>query len=204
MRHQYNDDLCHHCQSRKRNVLMKVSRQQVQQNRERILDAAARLFRERGVDGVSVAEVMKAAGLTHGGFYGHFDSKAELVKEALVQKRSAAWGKRVDTGSAADFANAYLSTEHRDDPGNGCPVAGLSSEAARASPDVRATLTESIRREIERLAAASPGATAARRRRAAIATYSAMVGAVVLSRIVDDRELSKEILAATRGSINLG
>jgi TetR/AcrR family transcriptional repressor of nem operon len=182
---------------------MKVSRQQVQQNRQRILDAAARLFRERGVDGVSVAEIMQAAGLTHGGFYGHFDSKAALAKEALLQKRSATWRKRADAGGARDYADAYLSTAHRDDPGNGCPVAGLSSEAARAAPEVRATLTGTIRREIERLSAVSPGATAAQRRRTAIATYSAMMGAVVLSRITDDEELSEEILAATRKSIRL-
>jgi TetR/AcrR family transcriptional repressor of nem operon len=182
---------------------MKVSREQVQQNRQRILDAAARLFRERGVDGVSVAEIMKAAGLTHGGFYGHFDSKAALVRKALLQKRSPAWRKRADTGSVSDYADAYLSTQHRDDPGNGCPVAGLSSEAARAAPEVRATLTVTISREIEHLAAASTGATAAQRRRAAIANYSAMVGAVVLSRIAGDKELSEEILAATRKSIRL-
>jgi TetR/AcrR family transcriptional repressor of nem operon len=176
---------------------MKVSREQVHKNRQRILDAAARLFRERGVDGVSVAEVMEAAGLTHGGFYGHFDSKAALAQEALQHKRSATWR------NARDFVDAYLSPRHRDDPGNGCPVAGLSSEAARASAEVRTTLTAVIARDFERLSAGSPGATAAQRRRAAIATYSAMLGAVVLSRIVDDEKLSDEILAATRKSIKL-
>src|SRR4029450_10014140 len=113
------------------------------------------LFRERGVDGVSVAEIMQAAGLTHGGFYGHFDSKAALAKGALGQKRSAPWRKRADAGGTRDYADAYLSTQHRDDPGNGCPVAGLSSEAARAAPEVRATLTATVRREIDGPAAAS-------------------------------------------------
>ena len=183
---------------------MKVSRKQVQQNRERILDAAARLFRERGVDGVSVAEIMQAADLTHGGFYGHFASKAALAQEALLQKRSATWRKRADAGGIRDYADAYLSTQHRDDPGNGCPVAGLSSEAARAAPEVRATLSTTIRREIERLGAASAGTTAVQRRRAAIASYAAMVGAVVLARIIDDEEFSEEILTATRKSIKLG
>src|SRR5262245_41594280 len=158
------------------NMVMKVSREQMEQNRQRILDAAARLFRERGVGGVSVAELMQAAGLTHGGFYGHFESKAALAKETLLQKGSASWRKRADAGGTRDYADAYLSETHRDDPGNGGPVAGLSPEAARASPDVRGTLTEPIRRELERLSAASPGAAAAQRRRAAIATYSAMVG----------------------------
>jgi TetR/AcrR family transcriptional regulator, transcriptional repressor for nem operon len=181
---------------------MKVSRQQVQQNRQRILQAAARLFRERGLGAVSVAEVMQAAGLTHGGFYGHFESKDALIREALAHHRPVRWRKRADEGATADYIDAYLSTDHRDDPGGGCPVAGLSSAAANASADVRATLTQTIQHEFERFGAAAPG-TAAQRRRAAIATYAAMVGAVVLSRIVDDRQLSKEILAATRKSIDL-
>ena len=129
--------------------------------------------------------------------------QASAGQEALLQKRSASWRKRADACGASDYADAYLSTKHRDDPGNGCPVAGLSSQAARASSDVRAALTGHIKREIERFGAASPGTNTAQRRRAAIATYSAMAGAVVLSRIADDKELSEEILAATRKSIRL-
>jgi TetR/AcrR family transcriptional repressor of nem operon len=181
---------------------MKVSRQQVRQNRQRILEAAARLFRERGLDAVSVAEVMNAAGLTHGGFYGHFESKEALILEALAHKRSARWRQRADEGDTADYIDAYLSTQHRDDPGGGCPVAGLSSAGAQASADVRATLTRTIEREVDRFSTAGHG-SAAQRRRAAIAAYAAMVGAVVLSRIVDDKKLSQEILAATRKSIEL-
>jgi TetR/AcrR family transcriptional regulator, transcriptional repressor for nem operon len=183
---------------------MKVSREQVQQNRERILDAAARLFLERGFERVSVAEVMKAAGLTHGGFYGHFDSKESLIREALAHKKPPGQRRGANDGrSAADYADAYLSTRHRDDRGGGCPIVGLGSEAARASADVRATLTKAIQRGIDRFNAASPGKTPAQRRRNAIAAYSAMVGAVVLARIVDDKKLSDEILAATRRSIEL-
>ena len=184
----------------KRNTLMKVSREQVQQHRERILAAASQLFRERGFDGVSVADVMKAAGLTHGGFYGHFDSKDALIREALVYE-SPGRRRRTDAESAAEYADAYLSTHHRDNRGTGCPIAGVGSEAVRASADVRAALTKTIRRQIDRFSAASPGTTAASRRRAAIAAYSAMVGAVVLARIVDDEELSEEVLGATRKSI---
>jgi TetR/AcrR family transcriptional repressor of nem operon len=184
----------------KRNTLMKVSREQVQQHRERILAAASQLFRERGFDGVSVADVMKAAGLTHGGFYGHFDSKDALIREALVYE-SPGRRRRTDAESAAEYADAYLSTHHRDNRGTGCPIAGVGSEAVRAPADVRAALTKAIRRQIDRFSAASPGTTAASRRRAAIAAYSAMVGAVILARIVDDEELSKEVLGATRRSI---
>jgi len=143
---------------------------------------------------------MKAAGLTHGGFYGHFDSKDALIREALVYE-SPARRRRTDAESAAEYADAYLSTHHRDNRGTGCPIAGVGSEAVRASADVRAALTKAIRRQIDRFSADSPGTTAASRRRAAIAAYSAMVGAVVLARIVDDEELSKEVLGATRKSI---
>jgi TetR/AcrR family transcriptional regulator, transcriptional repressor for nem operon len=182
---------------------MKVSREQVQQHRERILAAASRLFRERGVDGVSVAEIMNAAGLTHGGFYGHFESKDALVQEALAYKKPSSWRTRLAAASAAEYADAYLSTRHRDDPGNGCPIAGLGSAVARGSAAVSTTLTKAVTSEIDRFSAASPGTTPAQRRRTAIAAVSAMVGAVVLARIVDDKELSKEILAATRSSIEL-
>lgn len=183
---------------------MKVSREQMRQNRERILQAAARLFRERGFDGVSVAEVMQAAGLTHGGFYGHFESKDALIQEAMAQAMPATRSRRGASQSAAEFADGYLSARHRDNRADGCPVAGLGSEAARASSEVRAGLTKSIQAEIERFSAASPGATAATRRRAGIAAYAAMVGALTLARVVDDETLSKEILAATRRSLDLG
>jgi len=182
---------------------MRVSREQMRRNRERILQAAARLFRERGFDGVSVAEVMQAAGLTHGGFYGHFESKEALIQEAMAQAMPATHSRRGAVQSAAAFADAYLSARHRDNRADGCPVVGLGSEAARASTEVRAGLTKSIREQIERFSAASPGATAATRRRGAIVAYAAMVGALTLARVVDDEKLSEEILAATRRSIDL-
>jgi TetR/AcrR family transcriptional repressor of nem operon len=190
---------------------MKVSREQVRQNRQRILEAAARLFRERGFDGVSVADVMNAAGLTHGGFYGHFESKEALMKEAMAQPIAAAQPRKRSAGAtrdaaawrASDFADGYLSAAHRDNRADGCPVAGLGSEAARASPGVRASLTKGIEEQIERFSAASPGATAAARRRAAIVAYASMVGAITLARVVDDEKLSEEIMAATRRSLDL-
>jgi TetR/AcrR family transcriptional regulator, transcriptional repressor for nem operon len=180
---------------------MKVSREQVQHHRNRIVAAAARLFREHGFDGVSVAQIMKEAGLTHGAFYGHFDSKEALISAALAHPPA---GRKQATERAADYADRYLSMRHRNDRGRGCPIAGLGSEASRASPEVRATLTRTIRGEIERLAEASPGATPAQRRRAGIAAYSAMVGAMMLARIADEEALSEEILSATRESIDLG
>jgi TetR/AcrR family transcriptional regulator, transcriptional repressor for nem operon len=183
-------------------MVMKVSREQMLEHRERILGAAGRLFRERGLEGVSVAEIMQAADLTHGGFYGHFKSKEDLMSQAMAHEIKQARGLGPND-NAATFADAYLNIRHRDNRGTGCPIAALGSEAARAAPGVREALTQSIRGTIEKLSDVSLGATPAERRRAAIASWSAMVGAMVLARVVDDSVLSKEILSATRASVNV-
>jgi TetR/AcrR family transcriptional regulator, transcriptional repressor for nem operon len=184
------------------NSAMKVSREQVAENRKRILDAAARLFRERGFESVTVAEVMSAAGLTHGGFYGHFDSKDALIDAAMGHVPPAQRG-RVTLENPNRYADAYLSRQHRDNVGSGCPFAALGTEAARASNGVRHTLTQSLRSQIDTLAASSPGATPQERRRAAIASLSTMMGGVMLARLVDDDSLSEEILASARAALRL-
>ncbi|MDE1150040.1 MAG: helix-turn-helix domain containing protein [Azospirillaceae bacterium] len=180
---------------------MKVSRDQVAENRQAILEAASRLFRERGFDRVTVAAVMKAAGLTHGAFYGHFASKDDLVARACAHAvdpaARAAAGKPYPAGMR-DFADVYLGTDHRDHPAEGCVFAALGTEAARASVETRAALTASIRRRIDTFADSAPDDTAEERRRAAIGGWSAMVGAVILARLVDDPALADELLAGTR------
>jgi TetR/AcrR family transcriptional repressor of nem operon len=184
---------------------VKISREQVVENRRRILDAAARMFRERGFEAVTVAEVMKAAGLTHGAFYGHFDSKDELIAQAFehvsVTARAAA-GEALAAGSKPqtlkDFAAFYLRQDHRDDAGSGCLFSALGTEAARCSPEARHVLTESIQHQIDDLSRTAPGKTAAARRRAAIGSWSAMIGAVLVARIADDPALSDEFMAETR------
>ncbi len=181
---------------------MKVSREQVTENRKRILDAAARLFRERGFDNVTVAEVMSAAGLTHGGFYGHFDSKEALIDAAMAHEPSAHRG-RPTLQNAGRYADMYLSRQHRDNVGVSCPLSALGTEAARASSEVRHTLTESIRAQVDTLTASSQGTTPQERRRTAMAILSTMVGGMVLARLVDDPHLSDEILAAARASLRL-
>jgi len=181
---------------------MKVSREQVAENRRRILDAAAQLFRERGFDSVSVAEVMKAAGLTHGGFYGHFDSKDALI-EAAISHTPPARRNGPTLKEAARYADAYLSKHHRNDVGGGCEFAALGTEAARASPEVRRTLTESLRRQIATLAESSAGSSQQQRRETAIASLATMMGAVMLARIADDTQLADEILVAARASLKL-
>lgn len=178
---------------------MKVSKEKVAKHRAQILEAAGRLFRQCGFDGVSVAEIMKEAGLTHGAFYGYFPSKEALIAEAAAQ----ALIPPAKPVSAATYAKNYLSVEHRDDRSDACMFSALGTEAARGSDDLRHRMTESVRRQIDRFAADAQGATAQERRRAAIAAWSAMVGAMVLARIVDDDALSKEILSETRASLPL-
>ncbi len=183
---------------------MRVSREQMAENRERILDTAATLFRERGFDGVGVADVMKAVGLTHGGFYGHFSSKDDLAAQALgrafVHSRQWAAEAREAEPEAPlrAIADRYLSPSHRDDPGHGCPVAALGCDVARQGAASRLAATEGVRAAIAGMSAIARGATTEERRTNAIAGYATLVGALVLSRMVDDEALSDEILTAAR------
>lgn len=174
---------------------MRVSREKMAANRARILDAASRLFRARGFEAVSVAEIMQAAGLTHGGFYGHFASKEELAAAALGSALAAA---PAPAGDLSGYIAAYLSPGHREDCAGGCPTAALATDTTHRPDTGRAVMTAGLRRQIERLAELTPGADAAARRRAAIGTWSAMVGALVLARVSDDIALADEILDETR------
>lgn len=179
---------------------MKVTKAQAQANRARIVETAAELFRERGYDGVGVAELMAAAGLTHGGFYKHFGSKADLMAETastgIAQRLAASSG--VDLG---DFLRHYLSREHRDARGTGCTLAALSGDAARKPDEVKAMFAEGIENS---LAAFEHGEAAGKRERRAaralmLATFASAVGALVLSRACpDDSPLADEILEVCR------
>jgi TetR/AcrR family transcriptional repressor of nem operon len=187
--------------------IMRVTREQAQANRERVVEAAARLFRERGFEGVGVAELMKSVGLTHGGFYGQFGSKEELAAEACelafersVEKWQRALEKRPGAGAQA-IAATYLTRQHVDAPGNGCAAAALATDFARQSPQVRQVLDEGVNALVETLAAALPERTHKARRRHALGSFSAMVGAVVLGRAVADGELAEEILDAAREQV---
>jgi len=175
-----------------------VSREQVAENRQKILDAASRLFRERGYDAVTVADVMKAAGLTHGGFYGYFRSKDELIAQTLAHVFAQGLGAETDL---ARFADSYLSRAHCDNLAGGCPTAALGAETVRQSPDTRAVMTEGLRKHIERLSRGQPGVDAEEARKAAIGSWAAMVGAVILARLVDDHQFSDEVLEQTRAWI---
>lgn len=174
---------------------MKVSRDQMVKNRLKILDVASRLFREKGFEAVSVAEVMKAAGLTHGGFYGHFSSKDELIAQTIAHVLTA------DAGGVGDlhaYVDAYLSPKHRDNCAGGCPTAGLAAAVRLQSPAARSAMTDGIRSQIDRASKALPELDATTRRREAIGSFAAMVGAVILARAVEDPALSDEMLEKTR------
>lgn len=178
---------------------MKVSREQMAENRRRILDVASRLFKDKGFDAVSVAEVMKAAGMTHGGFYGHFSSKDDLVAQTLAHALAA---DSFGDGQFSEFVRSYLAPRHRDNPGNGCPTAGLAAAIRHQTPAAKAAMTEGLRAQIARIVQALPEQGAADKRRAAIGSWAAMVGAVILARAVDDPELSEEVLEQTRAWID--
>jgi TetR/AcrR family transcriptional repressor of nem operon len=163
----------------------RVSQAQAQENRKRIVETAARMFRERGVAGVSVADVMAEVGLTHGGFYKQFASKDALVAEAVEQAFAAQRDRLGAVGE--DFVAAYLSGAHRDSPGDGCPSAGFGGDLARADPDASAR------------AAYAQGVEAyAHWLDDDLAKLSTMVGALVLARATAGTDLSDRILAAAR------
>ncbi|MCX5581719.1 TetR/AcrR family transcriptional regulator [Kaistia terrae] len=177
---------------------MKVSREQMVQNRTRILTEAGRLFREKGFDAVSVAEVMKAAGMTHGGFYGHFRSKDDLIAQAI----GSAVGSQSATDDISAWIDTYLSKLHRDHPDQGCPMAALAGFMRQQAPEVRASMAQILAVQIGTLSDIVPGADSAERRRAAIGSWSAMVGALILARSIDDPALSDELLSETRAWID--
>jgi len=186
---------------------MKVSRAQAEQNRNRIVDVAAEMFREHGFDGIGVADLMKAAGLTHGGFYGHFKSKEELAGEACARALSKSRDKLAAVAQAgsddplADVIGTYLSERHRKEGGKGCAFAALGADAARHSKPLRSVFSTGVENYLEVLTDIVPGRTKPERRKKAMATLSAMVGALVLSRAVDDAGLAKDILAATAANL---
>jgi TetR/AcrR family transcriptional repressor of nem operon len=204
----YNDKRHISCQNEhgRQGKPMKVTREQAKKNRARVLDVAGRLFRQKGLDGIGVDDLMKNAGLTHGGFYANFKSKEDLMArscEHSLAELVADWSKVVGRASG-DPLNAvvagYLSTSHRDDPGHGCVLAALGADLARKSPAVRHGVTEGMRSFIELLTRIVPGRSRVARRKRALAIYASLVGAVVLARAVDDPALSKEILRAVAAS----
>ena len=176
------------------------SRADKNKTHKRIVKIAARRFREEGLAGVGIAELMKEAGLTVGGFYKHFGSRDDLVAEA-VSSAFGGWKRRVDAAasggpsvSLAKLIDEYLNAAHRDDPGTGCAFSALAPEIARSDKRTRALTTEQVRNDIQLIAGLIAGRDAHAARSQAILTFSALVGAMSLARTVSDEALSREIL----------
>ena len=186
---------------------MKVSREQAARNRERIVETAAQRFRERGFEGIGVADLMKEAGLTHGGFYGHFSSKEDLIAEASDRALMGSLALFTDVAERTRgdplpaIASAYLTSGHRDKPGEGCLLAALGSDVARHGPTVRHAVSDHLRAAVDLLAKLVPGKSKTARRQKAISTYATLVGTMVMARAVGDRALSQEILDAGLASV---
>jgi TetR/AcrR family transcriptional regulator, transcriptional repressor for nem operon len=186
---------------------MRVSREKFAQNREKIIEVAGDLFREKGFDGIGVAEIMKAAGLTHGGFYGHFQSKDELAYEAsraLAGRAEARWKALVADSPDAPLVallDHYLSRRNLEDKSKGCVFASLTQEVGRHGPAMQEAFTDGLMGLAGVLEGVVDGADEAERRKRSLAGLSAMVGAVILARAMDDPDLADEFLEATRDSL---
>jgi TetR/AcrR family transcriptional repressor of nem operon len=184
---------------------MRYPATQTAEKHEKILKEAAQLFRERGFDAAGVAEIMKAAGLTHGAFYAHFASKdaleAEAVERAFAQSNDRIYAL---TTNASDpkraFLDRYLSAAHRDDPGSGCVIAALGPEIARESA-VRSPFTQRVKHLIEQMAGRFRRKRKGAARCDAIHLLSAAVGALTLARAVDDSRFSDAILKSVRDAL---
>ena len=176
------------------------SKAQKTKTHKRIISIASKRFREKGLARVGIAELMKEAGLTVGGFYKHFDSRDDLVAEA-VSSAFGGWKRRVDAAKAGGppvsltkLIDDYLDEAHRDNPGTGCAFSALAPEIARSDKQTRALTSEQVRNDIQLIAGLLPGKDKSRARSRAILTFSALVGAMSLARAVSDEGLSREIL----------
>ncbi|GLH35928.1 TetR/AcrR family transcriptional regulator [Pseudomonas moraviensis] len=183
---------------------MRVSKAQAQANREHIVETASVMFRERGYDGVGVADLMAAAGFTHGGFYKHFGSKADLMAEASANSLAQSLAS-AEAMSVQDFIDVYVSRDHRDGRSTGCTMAALCGDAARQSGDVKTAFAEGIERLLHTLGEKYPSAAAAPQsegRNKMIDLLAHAVGAIMLSRACpDDSALADEILAVCHASM---
>jgi TetR/AcrR family transcriptional repressor of nem operon len=187
---------------------MRYSREHKLETHARIVKKASVRLREKGAHGIGVADLMKEAGLTHGGFYAHFDSREALVIEAFahaMDRSTERWRKLAEATPPekrlAAIVDSYLTTVHRDDPGHGCAVPTLGAEIARESPKTRKAFAAKLAQMIEMLADQIPEVPRKAARKQAIAAVATMMGTLVLSRIAGSGEFSVEILGAGREAV---
>jgi TetR/AcrR family transcriptional repressor of nem operon len=177
---------------------MRITKEKKQENHDKIVSIASQMFRERGFDGVTVADLMERAGLTHGGFYNHFESKEALIAEASAKGFTETSGRYAGI-ALGDVIDAYISRHHRDARGQGCPAAALSGEAARLPEETRTVFGEGIAGLLEAVETGLEGRQGARAQ--AISMLAQAVGAVVLSRACPDTSgLADEILDVCRAA----
>ena len=190
---------------------MRYSREHKQETHARIVKKASVRLREKGAHGIGVADLMKEAGLTHGGFYAHFDSREALVIEAFayaMDRSTERWRKIAEQTPLdkrlATIVETYLTPVHRDDPGHGCAVPTLGAEIARESPKTRRAFAAKLDQMIDMLADQIPDVPRKAARKQAMATLATMMGTLVLSRIAGTGEFSGEMLGAGREAVLSG
>jgi len=176
------------------------SQAQKEKTHKRIVAIASKRFREKGLEGFGIAELMKEAGLTVGGFYKHFDSRDELVVEAL-NDAFGVWQRQREAAESSGhplsfekLIDDYVSDVHRKNPGAGCAFSALAPEIARSDKRTRALTSDQVKADLELIAGLLPGKDKRKARSRAILTFSALVGAMSLARAVSDEALSHEIL----------
>jgi TetR/AcrR family transcriptional repressor of nem operon len=187
---------------------MRYSREHKQETHAKIVKKAAVLLREKGAHGIGVADLMKEAGLTHGGFYAHFESREALVIEAFayaMDRSTERWRKIAEQTPPdkrlATIIQTYLTPVHRDDPGHGCAVPALGGEIARESPKTRKAFAAKLEAMIDMVADQIPDVTRRAARKQAMATIATMMGTLVLARVAGNGEFSDEILDAGREAV---
>jgi TetR/AcrR family transcriptional repressor of nem operon len=187
---------------------MRYSKEHKLETHARIVKKAAVRLREKGAHGIGVADLMKEAGLTHGGFYAHFDSREALVMEAFayaMDRSTERWRKLAEQTPPekrlATLVDSYLTPLHRDDPGHGCAISALGAEIARESPKTRKAFAAKLEQMIEMVAAQIPDVPRKTARKQAMASLATMMGTMVLARVAGNGEFSDEILSAGRDAV---
>jgi len=184
---------------------MRKSKQETAETRQRIVAAAAAEFRRNGIEGTGLADLMAAAGLTHGGFYKHFESKEQVVDESLalaIESMVGEWQKTLSASPGRrgldNAIGGYLSTEYRDNVAGGCPFVALGGEVSRSTEVVRETATTGFLQLVELIAGQLEGLSPAAAKNEALFMLTSMIGAVTMARVVTDPGLSATILRQAR------
>jgi TetR/AcrR family transcriptional regulator, transcriptional repressor for nem operon len=187
---------------------MRYSREHKLETHARIVKRASVRLREKGAHGIGVADLMKDAGLTHGGFYAHFDSREALVIEAFahaMDRSSERWRKLAEQTPPdqrmAAIVESYLTPAHRDDPGHGCAIPTLAAEIARESSKTRKAFAAKLEQMIDTLAAQIPDISRKAARKQAMAVIATMIGTLVMARVAGNGDVSEEILNAGREAV---